>query len=79
MMTPDLLVNLVAAVNAGFVIASVWLLSAGRTRHGNWAGLAAATAGVPLGVLTGAWPLVGLNLVIGLRSAWMLCRRPRNI
>ncbi len=76
-MTLDLLVNVVSGVNALLVVASVWLLSDGRTRTGNQFVLAAAATGLPLGVLVAAWPLAGLNVVLGTRAAWMLWKRRR--
>ncbi len=77
-MNPDLLVNVVSGINALLVIVSVWLLSDGRTRIGNRFVLAAAATGVPLGVLVAAWPLAGLNVVLGARAAWMLYRKERR-
>ncbi len=73
-MSLDLLVNVVSGVNALLVIVSVWLLSDGRTWIGNRFVLAAAVTGLPLGVLVAAWPLAGLNVVLGTRAAWMLYR-----
>lgn len=54
------------------VVATVWQLSAGRTASGNLLNIGATASWFTVGVATGQVPLAVLQVILFLRSAWVL-------
>ena len=69
--------QIVGGVNAVFILASVWLLAGGKHQTlGLWLMMGATTAGMYLGVLTGTWGLFVVNIILLVRTIYLLCPLP---
>ena len=64
-----------ATLNAILILCSVWTLAGGDLRQGNWLVLGASVTGVVVMSSAELWPLVGMNLVLFARSAYILHTR----
>ena len=64
--------TLLATLNAIAVLVSVWLLAGGKTREGNWVGLAASFSGAAVTALAGLQPMTAMNLILLTRFIWVL-------
>jgi len=68
--------TMLAVVNALCILVAVWLLADGKLIRGNLANIGAAlTGGFLMAQFPELLPLLGLNTILGLRSAYILLER----